>query len=1137
MKYLNIYKSVSKVTCSALLSAGVLTASFSAQAASVVEPSQKPLSLTVGVPPNVLVTLDDSGSMAADYAPDEINGSNSEAMRSNAYNSMFYDPTVNYVVPKKYVYENSVIVGKDSYSTEYPKAKTNGFNSSSGTQNLTNDSYYYNYVVTSSCPASPVKDDGDCYEKVNISTSERQNFANWFSFYRTRQLATQSSAILAFSTMPDNVRLTWGALNTCDIGSGTTEGTCNNNKMDAFANTHRENFFKWLEVLPASGGTPLHKAMHRAGEFIKSETSDTSVCRANYHVLMTDGKWNNRNNSKGDADSTQKTLPDGTVYTGSKAPYSDSTSGTLADTAFYYWANDLRDLPNKIAPYMPIKNTNPADDYWDPRNNPATWQHMVNFTVGLGLSNSLTKDSDNGTQNAPTWNGAVANPTFANIEELKKLGTNSLSWPEVVSNKPSTIYDLWHAAINSRGEFFSADSPDTLVTAFKNILERISGRSTTGSSPAINSGVGDDGVGYAFQASYDASKNWAGNLIATQKSLDTSGDLTTSVIWNAADELNTRTEKRNIKMVKDGALKDFIWGNLSTIQKGYLNRNPDKADAKDEAGKELGATRLEFLQGVRTNEGKTLEKSTFRTRNTVLGDIVNSKPVTVRGARYLTGLANRIEGTSSNYEAFVTAQSTRTPMVYVGANDGMLHGFNANTGDETFAFVPTAVFPNLHELTGTSYSGETKHRFFVDGSPVVADVYLGDTGWRTVLVGTLGAGGKGMFALDVTDPAAITLLWEFNEDKLADKGAKLGYTFSQPTIARLHNGKWAAVVGNGYSAEGSDSGKASLLIIDIATGALTKDLVVQGATGVVNGMSTPKLADLNGDGIADFAYAGDMQGNVWRFDLAPGSGEVNNPFKPTGAAVTFQTSFGGKPLFSAKDGVDITANRQPITAAPSIVRHPTGKGYIIVVGTGRYHIEADKSGVGGTQSIYGILDTTTKVARSTADSFAAAYPATLTRDSLQSQTMNSALTAVDNLKAARELSNNEVNWSSKAGWYFDLVLPKEMIVADMLSFGQTLYFQSLVPNADPCAAGVDNWSYAINPATGGRTKYHAWTDYRIKTSPNTIIAAVKMGGEGGLSIGQRADKRYELCTGAVCNEITPDPASIGRQSWRVVGGQ
>lgn len=1145
MKYLNIYQSVSKTAFSGLLCVGVLSASFSVQAADeILYPSQKPLSLTEGVPPTVLVTLDDSGSMGWSYAPDGISGHGNTALTSNAYNSMYYDPTVTYVVPKEYVYESGVIVGKDSYSTSYPHAKTNGFNSSSGTTDLAKIAYYHNYIVKSGCPDVKKSKESDCYTKVNIKASERQNFANWYSFYRTRQLATQSAAIRAFSTMPDNVRLTWGALNSCKMNKKAEGGDCNNNKLDRFAETHRANFFKWIKTFPASGRTPLHVALHRAGERVKQDT-DSAVCRANYHVFMTDGMWNELDKapSLGNIDNTSITrLEDGVNSYTPRAPYKDNQTNSLADVAFKYWATDLRtDLANKISPYMPVKSADADKDYWDPRNNPATWQHMVNFTVGLGLSNSLVSST------APTWNGDATSPTYHDMDELLAMGAaGGKSWPSVSDDNKSNVYDLWHAAINSRGEFFSADSPDTLISAFEKILERISGRSTTGSSPAINSGVGDDGTGYAFQASYAADKNWAGNLTATKKTLDALGNFTSTQIWSAQELLDGRSTSRNIKMVKGTGLAPFTWSNLTTEQQKQLNRNPDANNNADT----LGSARIDFLRGDRTNEG-----STFRKRNSVLGDIVGSKPVTVRGARYLTGHANRIEGADKKYEDFFTANKNRKPMVYVGANDGMLHGFNADTGVEEFAFVPTAVFQHLNALTGTGY-GEATHRFFVDGSPVVGDVFINNA-WRTVLVGTLAAGGKSMFALDVTDPNNITLLWEFNEDKLAANGfdVKLGYTFSQPTIARLHNGKWAAVVGNGYAAAGSENGKAALLIIDMATGDLTKDLVVQGAAGVPNGMSTPKLADINGDGIADYAYAGDLQGNVWRFDLAPDNGDTNNPFLRTkapraGETVQFQVSFGGSPLFST---VDASGNRQPITAAPSIVRHPTGNGYIIVVGTGRFYADGDKNGLtDSTQSIYGVWDPTTKVARSAGKS---GFPfSSVTRGQLHAQTMQAGMEAVVNGKDARLLSDTQVPWAKqsadgtwatseaggaglKAGWYFDLVLDKEMILADMLQFGQTLYFQSLVPNADPCASGVQNWSYAINPATGGRTSHHAWNDYRSPSDPTKVITAIRMDGEGGISIGQRPDKKFELCTGAVCNEITPDPSSIGRQSWRVVEGQ
>src|SRR5690554_3209909 len=448
MKYLNIYQSVSKTAFSGLLCAGVLSASFTVQAADIQYPSQKPLSLTEGVPPNLLVTLDDSGSMYWGYAPDGIKdtGENRVAGRSSTYNPIYYNPKTVYRVPKKISWDGSQVKVEDYPTPVFTNAKQDGFKTNPTRTNLSTSfqlwwhagfkwscpsgvagcdsngrapAHYFDY--DKGCSTTSISSNSSCYtykkvEGTLYGIDQQKNFAIWYEFYSNRNLATRSAANLAFYTMPDNVRLTWGALNTCEIGQGTTSGTCNNNKMDRFTGQHRVNFFKWLEVLPANSGTPLHKAMHRAGEFIKSETSDTSVCRANYHVLMTDGMWNGRDNDKANADSTAKTLPDGTAYDGSTAPYWDGqtvhsgnaqTQKTLADSAFYYWANDLRpDLADKISPYMPIKTTDPAKDYWDPRNNPATWQHMVNFTVGLGLSNSLTKDSANGTQNAPTWKGA-----------------------------------------------------------------------------------------------------------------------------------------------------------------------------------------------------------------------------------------------------------------------------------------------------------------------------------------------------------------------------------------------------------------------------------------------------------------------------------------------------------------------------------------------------------------------------------------------------------------------------------------------------------------------------------------------------------------------------------------------------------
>lgn len=1136
-------------------------------------PSQTPLSLTEGVPPNILVTLDDSGSMAWGYVDDSISGvSGRRAARSSAYNPMYYNPDVVYQPPKKVTYTGGKLVVNDYvYGIDYhfTKAPSSGYIPNqnvvdlsrnyrlgwSGINSFTTNcpvgltcssgrakAHYFRYLPSPSCPVNNVSSNDNCYALEFISGEEQEkNFATWYSFYRYRGLATRTAANLAFYNMPDNVRITWGALNTCSIGNNVG-GSCYGNKITRFSGQHRANFFKWLANLPASGGTPLNAALTRAGNFLENnadayrdESGNSYACRASYHVLMTDGIYSG--DSSGNRDNTAINLPDGTRYE-PKAPYRDSNTGSLADNAFYYWSRDLKSgLANNIPAYIPIQTGNSEKDYWDPRNNPATWQHMVNFTVGLGLSKSLTSST------GPTWEANTNSPTFAHIDELMNLGANNKNWPPTTNND-GKVYDLWHAAINSRGEFFSADTPEALVHAFQRIMERVAGQNTTGSSPAINSGVDDDGTGYSYQASYDSSKGWAGQLSAFKSVLNTDGSVHKTKIWDASDLLD-KNNFRRILMAGSGItkLQDFEWDNLTASQKQLLNRDPDKGENTDNKGRD----RVAFIRGDRSKEG-----TYFRNRTTVLGDIVNSKPATVRGARYLASYANKIEDNSSDYTSFVVSSKNRTPMVYVGANDGMLHAFNANTGNEVFAFIPSDVIQNLNKLTATGY-GEAGHHFYVDGSPVVADVFI-ENRWRTVLVGTLRAGGKGLFALDVTEPSSPKLLWEFSEDQLHNRNVKLGYSFPKPTIARLHNGRWAVVTGNGYSAAGSNNGKAALLIIDIETGELTSSLEVSGTNGVANGLSTPRLADINGDGIADFAYAGDLQGNMWRFDLAPNNGDPNNPFMRKGSPrsneqVTFQVSFGGNPLYTAVNN----AKRQPITSAPSLVRHPSRLGYLVVFGTGKYFAEGDKNGsLDVKNTLYGIWDPSTKVARSfNKSSFP--YAGNFSRSNLQEQKMEQNLHSVKNGEAARLLSNNQVAWaernpdgswrsskpgntSLKVGWYFDLAIGREMIIEDMIQLGRTLYFQSLVPNADPCSSGVDNWTYAIDPVTGGRTTHHAWIDFRSNSDDKTVITAIKMDGEGGLSIGQKPDHNFEICTGGICNLTQPSPDSMGRQSWRLVEG-
>ncbi|MDX9873421.1 MAG: PilC/PilY family type IV pilus protein [Spongiibacteraceae bacterium] len=1228
--------------------------------------AQAPLSLTEGVPPNMIFTLDDSGSMRWAFAPDEQSSAHAtRRAKSSAFNPMYFDPTVTYVAPKiinssgneeqlstsfTAAYHNGFDTGRsstdlssnykvtwtynltDSFPTSYGYSSTNprlaenpegdfsctvsGLNRSgrSGTCTLpgghvvtiernNNDrctatisgwgngacsqvsgstfradwkqrgvpAYYYTYNDNNS--DSCTLTDESCYFLKFVTADQQQNFANWYSFYRNRALATMSAASLAFFDLSPAVRLTWQGLGNCNKLDGGPNN-CKDNKFREFDANHKAQFYAWLRSVNFNQSTYLPAAMKRAGEFLKSSTAwhkypnssvagantadNTYACRPSYHIAMTDGLWNSTTSDPSNyrQDQNSFTLPDDVEYSG-QHPYHDSTTKTLADLAMHYWATDLNsNLENKVPAFTPYKGASDAETYWDPRNNPATWQHMVNFMMGLGLTAALN-DTD-----VPWAGGTFEGAGYAAL----KAGT--ADWPAAGSGKSENVYDLWHAAINSRGEFFSVDNPDAMVQAFKSILNRISERTGTAASPAINSGVleeeGDSLVSYAYHSYYYSDESWAGDLKGYEKTRSLNAatgqwEIVTSELWSARAQLASKNwQSRNIQMARpDGsALQPLTWANAGDADTAgtlahYLRTDPDRVESPCDTAA-CAEKRLNFLRGDRSEEGDLL-----RERRSVLGDFVASRPASVRGARYLVGYANRIEGADSGYQAYYEAQEQRAknkPRIYVGANDGMLHAFDARTGAETFAYVPTAVFPNLHRLTGKTYG----HHFYVDGSPVVADVYIehqGSKQWRTVLIGTLRAGGKGLFALDITDPDNIALLWEFEDSDIPaedgdDNRVRLGYSFPQPTVARLHNGRWAVVTGNGYASDGHTHGRAALLIIDVATGQLTKSIEVQGTPSLANGLSSPRLVDIIVDGVADYAYAGDLQGNLWRFNLTPHRpNHTGNPFdrqqsETDSAEAHFKVSYGGKPLFSA---VASDGSRQPITAPPAVIRHPSRVGHLVIVGTGKYFEVNDKSGASAKQTIYGIWDTNTRSTSGNESGPGSVTTGTLTRAKLQAQTYDAALGVTGSI---RTLSQHPVKWAvppqsaggqwndndgHKYGWYFDLSLSGEMTIENMLFVGQTLFFQTLVPNDDPCENGAENWTHAVNPYTGGRTRHHAFRDIRLSGNlASTPVTAVNHPGEGGLTLGLDPLGTYMVCTGEQCLNVNPDPESLGRQSWRRV---
>ncbi len=1234
----------------------ILSAALSGTTNSLAAVSQSPLSLTVGVPPNMLLTLDDSGSMRWGFAPDGLSDeSATRRAKSSAYNPIYYNPNATYAAPV--VFDTSG--NEQQLATTFTQAWHNGFRTSVGSANLSGAGYRvawdipittvpgstsYNYGdvsnyaqptgtvsrladnpsadfsatvslstlfatqatspggiqftitpiligvlgctavasypgifsgLTADCTrtasgytASLVRrpvpayyysydssranncttSNDNCYALRFVASNEQANFANWYSFYRNRALSTISAAALAFYNLSPSVRLSWQGLGRCTTFDGSDTTYCRNNAFKAYTPAHKGQLYAWLQNIAFDQSTYLPAAMKRAGEFYRTTvpwqafpnatgtntTQNTYACRASYHIMMTDGQWNEAASAPSNFrhDAASFTLPDGRAFT-QRAPYYDSTPNTLADLAMHYWATDLNpNLSNSLPAYLPFKSGDTTADYWNPRNDPATWQHMTNFTMGLGLTQSLTQS------NIPWGGSTFAGSGYSALEA-------GAAWPAAGANATdANVYDLWHAAINSRGEFFSVDSPEAMVQAFADILSRIADRKSSAARPAINSGQisSDESTTQtvSYQTSYASDDNWSGDVKRFEKRWNPqTNSIDTVEVWSAKAKVPAWAQRR-IKIAapttaSNNGLQDLTATSAllsqyaGTTLLAYLARNPETGLIDN-----LAASRVDYLRGNRTGEG-----TTFRRRSGLLGDFYSSSPAVVSGARYLEQFSNRLEGNTA-YTTFKAAIANRTPRLYVGGNAGMLHGFNALTGVEEFAFIPSAVFPKLHKLTGSNYS----HEFYVDGSPVVGDVYDSATRqWRTILVGTLKAGGKSIFALDVTTPGSEKLLWQFDENSIATaNAAKMGYSYSQPTIARLHNGKWAVVFGNGYESAGNTTGKAALFILDAMQGTLLRSLEVQGTAGLANGLSTPKLADYNADGVADYAYAGDLQGNMWRFDLLRSSRSSADPFTTTddgdSAVSQFKVGFGGSPLFRATAD-NAGTQRQAITSAPSLIAHPTGTGYLVVFGTGRFFDSDDKDGDKSMpQSVYGIWDKQTL-------GEVASNPS-INRSNLQQQTVTDSVTATASdgtTRQARVISNNTVRWlattgssaqPAQNGWYLNLSQTDgEMVVENMSQLGRTILFQSLTPNSDPCGDGASSWSYAINPFTGGRTSQRAFAYSASSSSPGTsIISAVRQDGEGGGTLSQNPDGGYQYCTGQECVTVYPDPSSIGRQSWR-----
>jgi len=779
---------------------------------------------------------------------------------------------------------------------------------------------------------------------------------------------------------------------------------------------------------------------------------------------------------------------------------------SLADVAQYYYVTDLRP---SLVDNVPSISIGPEDDR-------ANWQHMTTFVIALGVSGTIPYRADYKT---------AATGSFAN---LRSGASGWPVWPDptlnytaqpVLYQAAQSIDDYWHAAVNGRGEYFSATNPSAVVSGLTTALNSISAQAGSGSAAAVSNPILNQSSNYSFQGSFKT-VDWTGDV--TARTLDpTTATASALPIWSAASKLNTSVgaacDNRSIYLMRTGSaptstLVPFTWSSdtclsnmtpsgaqttaLNAAEKAlfgaaqvatlaqYTSMTDGTLGTVNQRGQAAGAALVNFLRGYRGNEGYTTNVSgkLFRTRAGVLGDVVNAQP------RYVTSPQQSYADTG--YTAFKAANGSRTPMVYAAANDGMLHAFYAGTSDtdplggkEAWAVIPSSVAPNMYKLADTNYANI--HSYFVDATPAVGDIYdSAASKWRTVLVGGLGGGGKAIYALDVTDPADPQALWEFKWSatcySLGDSttwGADchLGYTFGQPLITKMSDGTWVAIFASGYNNVNSPSisgdGQGYIYIVNASTGRI----IYKVATGLGTATSPAGLSSLSAfvdnqaiNNTASRVYGGDLLGNIWRLNLAGAPATA-----PTFTLVGTATDAGGVP--------------QPITTSINLAEL-NGTSQFLFVGTGKLLGAMDLADT-QTQSVYGIVDT---LSSTTVYSNLRTVLAPQQINGTGSTARTATCTGTTSQCAA----------FSTAGWVVDLPNPGERVNRDMTLQSGTITFASNLPSSSACSGGGTGFVTSLSGLTGlavpGSTA--------ISTAYNNTLVV-------GLSVVLAAGQLYALPTG------------------------
>lgn len=872
-----------------------------------------------------------------------------------------------------------------------------------------------------------------------------------------------------------------------------------------------------------------------------STTNTTSACivspPANSTVVST------ATSSTGGS-SVSTLLNQGTAQAGTPVVTSSpsgGTSDTLADVAEYYYTADLRTtaLGNQLSAApgfvgVNIENNNVPSSGLD--GSPK--QHMTTFTLGLGARGKMVFDPGYASASSGDFNDVRQGNTANGSTVCPWQTSGSCNWPTPGADKVENIDDLWHAAVNGRGTYFSAANPTGLATALSSALAGVSARTGSAAAATTSNAFVTQGDNFLFRSTF-VSQQWTGELIRQELDVGT-GAVLPAINWTAQTALDLNANRKiyfydtgcttaatcsstgsnlssftlpnlttaglnnsfttayiaSLSQLTSGStdylaiwtastpyvagneyLRSGSWYHVNTAYTSGTTFGTADTNNSSVVNGPAGVNLVNFIRGDRTYEGATTDTDNgkyYHQRNHLLGDIVNSETTYVKSA-LSPGY------TDPGYTAFKTSMADRQGMVYVGANDGMLHAFyaannmismttghivtsggtNVVGGAEAWAFIPTAVMPKLYKLADKKY--DTQHEYFVDGSPITADICVSSCAsttsavWKTILVGGLNSGGKGYYALDITNPAAPKALWEFTH-------ANMGLTFGHPKIVKLKptvsypTGQWVVLLTSGYNNTSGD-GKGYLYVVDANTGALATSVNSTGIIGTgVGSVATPSGlgyldAPLSAPGInatATAVYAGDLLGNLWRFDI---NGDVGASGYEAQLLVTL---------------LDPNNNPQEITTKPllSLVDNTL----VIYIGTGKYLGSSDLTNI-EQQSFYAIKDTypTTSTAgtaiyatpRSLGSNFVTQYLTTTTCP------VGTSTTICSSGQLVIKSTSSPVNFASQNGWFFDFPLEGERVNTDPAIIDRTLLLNTNVPSASSCSVGGDSYQYQINYLTGG----------------------------------------------------------------------